>query len=128
MPRLLLSAALMLSLAACSGEAAVACNVAADALLGDWQRSGDSGAFEQFSLAEENGGRRFDSWLHERPEVAAGSWTFEPADCGLAVASADRQLQWHFRTAIDTTGGELTLSPLDAGSGTADARYRRLTD
>ncbi len=143
MPKLLLSGFLLISLAACSAEPvvaetvaaeavvsnpAVACNVTQDALIGDWQRSGEDGAFEQFSLSIDGASRRFDSWLHERPEVSAGSWTFQPADCRLAVSGPDSNLQWQFRAATGDAGAQLTLTPLDAGSGTADARYRRLID
>lgn len=128
MNRFLLSAALTLSLAACSTEQAVACDVAEATLLGDWQRSGEAGTFEQFSLGTQDGERRFDSWLHERPEVSAGSWTYQADDCRLAVNGADSNLQWQFRVSTDGAGDQLTLSPLDAGSGTVDGIYERLAD
>jgi len=133
--RFLLSAALMFSLAACSAEQASAtaaqapaCDVAEAALIGDWQRSGDAGTFEQFSLVTQDGERRFDSWLHERPEVSGGSWTYQADDCRLALNGADSNLAWHFKLSADEAGNQITLSPLDAGSGTVDGTYQRLAD
>ncbi|KIQ97407.1 hypothetical protein TI01_1014 [Lysobacter sp. A03] len=135
MTRFLLSAALMVSLAACSAEQASAtgaradfCDVAEGTLAGDWQRTGEAGTFEQFSLGMENGERRFDSWLHERPEVSGGSWTYQVDDCRLALNGADSNLVWHFKVSADESGNRLTLSPLDAGSGTVDGTYQRLAD
>lgn len=126
--KLLLSTALMLSLAACSAGQGIACGIDANALAGDWQRSGDTGAFEQFSLGMDGDHRRFDSWLHERPEITAGAWTFQTSDCQLAVSGPDPGLQWQFRVALDAAGTQLTLTPLDIVGSTADELYRRLPD
>jgi len=124
-PKHLLSAALLLSLAACSAGPGIACDIGQDALAGDWQRSGDSGAFDQFSLVIEGDSRRFDSWLHDRPEITAGTWSFRTSDCQLDISGPDPSLQWQFRVALDSAGTPLTLTPLDDGS-TADEHYRRL--
>lgn len=42
-------------------------------LLGDWCAGPGGASFQELSLSEQGGVRRFDSWLHQRPDES-GSW------------------------------------------------------
>lgn len=42
-------------------------------MLGDWCAGSESAFHEQFSLSIDDGVRRFESWLHERP-AESGTW------------------------------------------------------
>lgn len=59
------------------------CPVVERELIGAWSRGGDSGFFEEFSLAVDSDTRTFSSWLHKRPELSGATWTLK--NCELIV-------------------------------------------
>ena len=53
------------------------CPITERELLGAWARKSGTGFHEEMAFESEAGSRRFDSWLHQRPEISAGSWSLE---------------------------------------------------
>ncbi|MEG3792608.1 hypothetical protein V1318_21010 [Lysobacter sp. CCNWLW3] len=51
--------------------------------MGVWNRSGEFGFFEEFSLEMDAGERVFNSWLHQGPEISGAAWKLE--NCRLMV-------------------------------------------
>ena len=85
--------------------AAARCNVTPQALLGAWQAVGDRAFFEQMAFESRGGEQRFDSWLHERPEVSEAQWDL--AECALTIREKSGITQT-FRVSL--RGGQLTLA------------------
>lgn len=59
------------------------CPATEDDLRGSWATASGDGFFEVFSLSTEPNSRRFDSWLHQRPDISGAIWALE--DCELVV-------------------------------------------
>jgi uncharacterized protein len=85
-------------------------------LAGDWQRSGDDGFYETFSLGADGA---FDSWLHDRPEVAGGHWRLAGCTLELGDPATATPVRWLL---LELDGHRLTALDRDDGS---EARYRR---
>lgn len=60
-----------------------ACRITERQMLGHWRRTSDSGFHEEMAFESEAGSRRFDSWLHGRPEFSGGSWSLE--NCAIHI-------------------------------------------
>lgn len=56
------------------------CEVSEKALLGAWESVNAQGFFEVFEL---HANHRFDSWLHDRPEIMGATWQFK--QCELTI-------------------------------------------
>ena len=54
-----------------------ACPITERELLGSWRRTSAGGFHEMMAFESEAGKRRFDSWLHDRPEFSGGTWSLE---------------------------------------------------
>ena len=99
---------------------AKSCGVTEARLAGAWQRSGGLGPFEQMEFATEGGRRVFNSWLHERPDISAGSWSLQA--CVLKISHpTEAALSFTFSARL-TRNGRLQLRE-DAEPG---ASYRRI--
>lgn len=61
----------------------VACPIAERELQGHWIRRSASGFHEEMAFEFGAGSRRFDSWLHGRPEFSGGSWALE--SCAIRI-------------------------------------------
>ena len=61
-------------------------------IIGRWVDSKD-GFFEEFSLSNNNGVRRFGSWRHHRPELF-GEWSIN--SCKLNISGADTSVDFEF--------------------------------
>jgi uncharacterized protein len=59
------------------------CPITPRELLGHWRRTSDSGFHEEMAFESEAGSRRFDSWLHARPEFLGGSWSLD--NCAIHI-------------------------------------------
>lgn len=62
--------------------AAMACDVDELSVVGSYRYQKGHTVFEDFSLSMENNQRRFQSWLHKRPENI-GQWSLQ--DCILLI-------------------------------------------
>jgi hypothetical protein len=55
----------------------VGCKTSEAQIIDDWKGAGGDFGYEQMALSIEDGKRVFRTWLHERPEIADGTWTFD---------------------------------------------------
>lgn len=62
---------------------AVVCPLTEKELLGSWERKSKTGLFEEMAFEAEGPTRRFDSFLHQRPEFSGGLWSLK--DCSILV-------------------------------------------
>jgi uncharacterized protein YecT (DUF1311 family) len=85
-----------------------ACPLNETNLLGSWQRQAGTGFFEEMAFEAEGPTRRFDSWLHQRPEVSGGSWSLN--DCSILVEHPSTPaLNMTFKV-VGFTNGRLVLA------------------
>lgn len=87
-------------------------------LIGAWQSR--NGPFEQMEFAKDDGKPVFNSWLHDRPEVSGGRWTF--ANCLLRITSASESANWDLEI-ISLSAVRMTLR--ERGERTMSI-YRRI--
>jgi uncharacterized protein len=59
------------------------CPISEADLVGAWQRRSAGGFFEEMAFTMEGSTREFSSWLHHRPEIAGGAWSFK--DCTIRI-------------------------------------------
>ena len=59
-----------------------ACAVKNHDIIGAWQYVSGDGFFEEFDIEESS---RFNSWLHQRPEIVDASWQLK--GCKLTISS-----------------------------------------
>jgi uncharacterized protein len=59
------------------------CQLTEREMLGHWSRTSRSGFHEEMAFESDAGSRRFDSWLHGRPEFSGGSWSLE--NCAIHI-------------------------------------------
>ena len=69
--------------AAAKAPGSVACPITERELLGQWIRRSNSGFHQEMAFEIGAGSRRFDSWLHGRPEFSGGSWALE--NCAIHI-------------------------------------------
>ncbi|KRA14584.1 hypothetical protein [Lysobacter sp. Root604] len=103
--------------------AAPACKVQPAQLIAAWE-SDDDGHFEQFELNQRDGQRGFDSWLHERPDLLDGRWSFDPKTCRLRIDHAASGQRWDY--AVRMSGPDILL--LREADETSSARYRKIAN
>ncbi len=121
MTRRLLQYAFTCLFATLSFAAMAECRVTEKQLIGAWTQLNDEGFFEEMAFAVNGKQRRFDSWLHQRPEITGARWSLK--QCRLTIDSkTDASLSFEFWVAISAKGRlELRESP-DA----AATRYKRV--
>ncbi len=69
------------------------CPISAATIKGAWTHASAAGFFEEMDFAVEDGHRIFNSWLHQRPEISGGTWSFD--HCILYIAHpTDAQLSF----------------------------------
>ena len=112
-----------LLLAPVAAWAGPACTVKTAQLIAAWH-GGEDGDFEQFALSRQDGQDRFDSWLHERPELSGGTWSFDPKTCRLRIAHAATEQQWDYATSMSDARTLL----LRAADESRSARYRKIAN
>ena len=115
------SIALMALLAAGSAQAA-GCAVSESRLLGTWTRHGASGFFQVFSLEREGRARVFNSWLHERPEIAGAPWALQ--HCELVVTLPNGNFGAFRARVVSLRNGRLRLHETADGVESVYARVR----
>lgn len=96
------------------------CSISENQLLGNWQRSSDTGFFETMNLSVEDGEHVFNSWLHSRPEVFDAPWSL--SHCQLVIGQYDDELG-SFQFAVSLHDRRLILTDPDSGK---TARYDRI--
>ncbi|RDZ29430.1 hypothetical protein [Lysobacter silvisoli] len=112
-----------LLLAPAAAWAAPDCTVTQAQLIAAWQ-SGGEGDFEQFELSRSDGRNGFDSWLHQRPELLGGSWTFDPKTCRLLIDHAATGQHWEYAVSLADAKTLLLRAPDERRS----ARYRKIAN
>lgn len=100
--------------------AANPCGVTEQDLLGAWSCNGDSGFFEEMELTLDGGVRRFDSWLHQRPELSAATWTLR--ECRLTITPAHGESEGFDFTVLGLGQGKLRLRDDSDGELSSYAR------
>ena len=76
-----------------AGGAQPACPLSEKELLGAWENV--SGGFFQEMAFERSGSKReFNSWLHQRPEISGGTWTFENCTVHIRHPDEERMRFW----------------------------------
>jgi uncharacterized protein len=58
------------------------CPVSEKTLIGYWENV-SGGIFEEMAFGYSGSDRTFNSWLHQRPEIAGGTWKIE--DCAIFI-------------------------------------------
>jgi hypothetical protein len=120
-PRLL---ALVLAMAGWSAafaapNAAPKCPVTEKTLAGAWANVA-GGFFEEMEFAMVDGRREFNSWLHQRPEIAGGTWLLEA--CTIRIRHpTEAAMSFSFKV-VRVQQGRIYLRDEDR----RDAVYRRL--
>jgi len=66
------------------------CNGLQERLVGTWSHADDGGFFEVMTFSVDDGERRFDSWLHQRPDVVGASWSVD--GCRLVIRAKEDSL------------------------------------
>jgi hypothetical protein len=56
------------------------CKLTEKEIVGEWQTVDDDGFFGEFEITSNH---RFNSWLHQRPELVDATWKFN--DCNLII-------------------------------------------
>jgi hypothetical protein len=56
------------------------CKITDKEIIGEWQTVNDDGFFGEFEIT---GNHRFNSWLHQRPELVDAAWKLN--DCTLII-------------------------------------------
>ena len=79
-----------------------ACPAGREALLGAWKLVSDGGPFEEMAFTA----NRFDSWLHQRPELSGAQWRV--SGCELHVEDANSGFDGRY-TLVKMTGNRLFL-------------------
>lgn len=97
-----------------------ACKLQTADIHGAWMYASGEGFFEAFEISKDY---RFNSWLHDRPELIDASWTLK--NCALRVRSHDKSMRFLFGVA--RYGNHLIIAE-DQGSGKMSvATYRKLS-
>lgn len=86
-----------------------ACDVSEKALVGAWQSVNAQGFFEVFEL---HANHRFDSWLHDRPEMSGAMWQFK--QCELTIADGTTFI---FRYQVKLNRHQLLLKDIEQHNG-----------
>ena len=73
-----------------TASAAGQCPLTEQGLLGGWTLASKAGSFEQMAFEIDEGKKRFNSWLHHRPEYIDSTW--ELRDCKIFVKHRDERL------------------------------------
>jgi hypothetical protein len=84
-------------LAACLGlgcSSVAPCEIEEHDLLGAWRAVSGPSFFQEIAFERDEGGRRFSSWLHERPEYAGEPWSVE--GCTLRITPGEGPAPWTF--------------------------------
>ena len=100
---------------------AAPCTVTDKRLIGEWLQTNGAGFFEQMKFALEKERNVFDSWLHERPEIADGTWSLEK--CVLRISGPDPALTFVYSVNMPSNA---RLELREKGRGVA--KYRRVKD
>lgn len=83
------------------------CPISERELPGVWARKSGTGFHEEMAFESEAGSRRFDSWLHQRPEISGGSWSLQ--NCVIHIEHPSlRALDSKLRV-LDYSKGVLSL-------------------
>jgi hypothetical protein len=70
------------------------CPAAEHEILGAWRHVSGPSFFEEIAFSRDADGRRFNSWLHARPETVNVPWTYEA--CTLRIAPVGEPSAWSF--------------------------------
>lgn len=100
-----------------------ACTLKEAQLIAAWESVGD-GQFEQFALSLQDGRRGFDSWLHERPDIYGGRWSFDPKTCRLRIEHPGNELRWDYTVRMNDSNTLLLREPKERNS----ERYRKIAN
>ena len=102
---------LFITLFATSVVQAAPCAVTERAVLGSWGAVGNAGSFEQMAFERDGLQREFNSWRHDRPEVAGGRWQLEGCRLTIFDSSAPPQI-----FTVSRKGKHLVLTSADGRS------------
>ena len=100
------------------------CAVTEHSLAGSWKFVSGTGFFEEFTLSTEASTRRFDSWLHQRPEISGAAWTLKK--CELIVTPQSGDISPFRLKVVSLKGGNLRL--LDTSDQTISVYQRIRTE
>ena len=102
-----------------AAEPAPACPLSEKQLIGAWENV-SAGFFQEMAFEHSGSNREFNSWLHQRPEIAGGTWTFE--NCNIDIRHpSDAQMRFSFRV-VRARGDRIYLREADGKV----AVYRRI--
>jgi hypothetical protein len=99
---------------------AAQCNVTPKSLAGNWESVGRWAFFEQMSFQTEGETKRFDSWLHERPEISNARWQLN--ECTLTIQSPSDKAEAY---KINLRHGKLVMTDRN---GKTSSTYRRIKE
>jgi hypothetical protein len=100
-------------------SAYAACDVSEKALIGAWQSKHEQGFFEVFEL---HANHRFDSWLHDRPELMGAKWQF--VNCQLTINAGSNNI---FEYTVKLNRLQLILKDIEQPQG-VDGVYERIKE
>jgi hypothetical protein len=95
------------------------CHVKNQDMIGTWQRVSQDGFFEEFDLGADF---RFNSWLHQRPEVSDASWQLQ--NCTLKI-STQSALDFVYRVKLKKDSLLLTETTNHQSSTSTYARVKQ---
>jgi len=117
-----LTRAFAVPLAALTINAAAAeCTLRPQMLHGAWLHSNRAGYFEQMEFSSDGGRNSFNSWLHDRPEIAGATWTLD--HCILRITKQD-DASFVFVYTASMKSGRLELRE----AGQPVATYKRVKE
>ncbi len=97
---------------------AEACNINENNLKGAWLAANNHAPFEQVEFGVEGTQKVFNSWLHDRPEIANGTWSLK--HCILRISHpTEPMLTYNFTARLNR--GKLELKEKDYPVG----KFRR---
>lgn len=85
------------------------CGVTEQALVGAWQSANADGYFEVFEL---HANHRFDSWLHDRPEIMGANWRYK--HCVLTIVAGPSNI---FSYQVKLNQSQLILNDIQQRDG-----------
>jgi uncharacterized protein len=88
------------------------CPITERGLVGAWARQSGSGSHDKMAFESEAGSRRFDSWLHRRPDISGGSWSFE--NCAIRIGHPSLRRLDSTLQVLGYRKGVLSLRDLDS--------------
>jgi uncharacterized protein len=98
------------------------CPISEHQLLGAWERTSGTAFHQEIAFASAKDGRQFESWLHERPEIAGGPWNLK--NCSILIEHPGNPGLGSRLKVVGFRNGTLTLKN-ERGQGVTVYRKRR---